>query len=326
MAEVWRRVGPVPKINVPANFFKLPGLERMETNNRRIAAALAPALERSSLKNSAVLAQMSGIRDTKMKRVAAIFKNVDFGASTGAAALISKQFTERQSRMWKQLGEQWLRIGQAFFPANLRDIEGIRLTDVQQVAFVEGVPLYAVPGRETAELLLQAESQEARRAILAERCSVIIKDCRDVVEAGDSAMLASDRNKVLEAAAALEAGFISPAQALIGSIVESLVWDYFGKDYKKREPFIPDKKGVRTPEAYDQLGVHEYIALAPIWQAFQKFDAAKGDPVPTTFSRNACAHTISDDQFTQVNALQGLMLASSILALMEEALQVAKAS
>jgi len=122
--------------------------------------------------------------------------------------------------------------------------------------------------------------------------------------------------KADEAAAALEAGYASAAQALISCLLEALIWGYFGRDKKR---FVPNKWGKTTPEAYDELGAHEFLAFAPVWQAFQQYDLAKGDPIPPTFSRHATAHTVSEKQYTRANALQGLMLACSLVAYVDHA-------
>lgn len=75
--------------------------------------------------------------------------------------------------------------------------------------------------------------------------------------------------------------------------------------------------------AYDEFTAHEYIALAPIWQAWQKFFPDEGLPIPHTFSRNATAHTVSAKQYTKRNAVQGLMIASSLIYFFDrEALRV----
>lgn len=89
-----------------------------------------------------------------------------------------------------------------------------------------------------------------------------------------------------------------------------MVNSYFGQH---RYLYTPDKHGKRTNAAYDEFSAHEYIALAPIWQAWQKFFPDQGLPIPHTFSRNATAHTVSAKQYTKRNAVQSLMIASSLI-------------
>ncbi|MGH2368780.1 MAG: hypothetical protein ACRDI2_11340 [Chloroflexota bacterium] len=59
---------------------------------------------------------------------------------------------------------------------------------------------------------------------------------------------------------------------------------YFGKE--DRTNFTPNRKGTRTTSAYEEFTVRQFIAFAPMWQAYQQFWVEDGDYVPTTFSRN----------------------------------------
>lgn len=311
LAEAVRRMA-VPEFELPAYYTINPAQHLSDIVGKQRASIADSIAMASGLANAAVLAQLSGIADVQTKLAAQLIKNTDFGVSASLAQ-VAHQFAAQQAHAWDSIAASVRLIVPSFYPPNLRDIDGIRLTEVKQVAFIEGVPLYRVPRKETAEVLLQAENLEERQVVLARRWKGIADDCRDAVEACESEAVGRYKSKVLEALDALEAGFPSASQALASSILESLVWDFFGKGRKR---FTPG--GNRKPEAYDELGAHEFIAFAPIWQAFQRFDTSKGDPVPLTFSRHASVHTISDDQFTRVNALQGLMLASSLVVFMEE--------
>ncbi len=114
----------------------------------------------------------------------------------------------------------------------------------------------------------------------------------------------------LAALDALDAGHSAAAQALAGALLDSMVNSYLGTD---SYGYAPDKHGKRTNAAYDEFTAHEYIALAPIWQAWQKYFPDEGLPIPHTFSRNATAHTVSAKQYTKRNAVQSLMIASSLM-------------
>ncbi|HYF71838.1 MAG TPA: hypothetical protein VD864_03400, partial [Nocardioides sp.] len=114
---------------------------------------------------------------------------------------------------------------------------------------------------------------------------------------------------------ALDAGHTEAAQALAGSVVDAILGSYFGTE---RYKYTPDKKGKRTKDAYDEFSVRQFIAFAPVWQTYQQFFVTDGDKVPTTFSRNATAHTVSRRQFNRRNAVQGLMVACSLLYRLDE--------
>lgn len=326
--EAINRVGAamlraLTKINVPVSYTKANMLgSRIEFQAARVLANAVPKFEVSNAARLATAArtQMSGVSALVEAQRTLMGKPpyIDFGAGK-TAAMIARQFSARQSHAWAVVRDSGRRLALAFFPANLRAIGGVEtigIAKVRRIVVEEGLPLYMVPGPEIAELLLRAENEEARRVILADRCGQILADCREAIEDVDSEDLSGDRAMVLSALAALEGGHHEAAQALTGSIVESLVWDYFEGDAKNRRRYL---QGEQFPEAYKELGMHEFIALAPLWRAFQTFSRSKGDPVPATFSRHGSAHTISPEQFTKVNAVQGIMLASSLLIIRDEA-------
>ena len=117
----------------------------------------------------------------------------------------------------------------------------------------------------------------------------ISADCRNAAE-GCTSGRCSYVPFAEAAVDALDAGHTEAAQALAGSLVDAILSSYFGKD---RNKYTPDKTGKRTKDAYDEFSVRQFIAFAPMWQTYQQFFVTDGDKVPTTFSRNATAHTVS---------------------------------
>ena len=238
-----------------------------------------------------------------------LYKNVDFGLSDSFAKL-AQQVAAQQSAWIKTLGPSLERLKLSFYPSNLRPIEGLLWEEVESVVMVDGIALYGVPRTSIAESLIRADSAAKRREILGRRWQAISADCRAAIEACESDAVASYAPMALKALDALDAGHTEAAQALTGSLLDSMVNTYFGAD---RYLYTPDKRGRRTNSAYDEFTAHEYIALAPIWQAWQKFFPDEGLPVPHTFSRNATAHTVSTKQYTRRSAVQGLMIVSSLI-------------
>lgn len=315
----------MPKLTFPTDNFKVPAIGRDIEHAAGVIANAAPMIRlKNQVALSAQISKVGAIAEAQTKLVGKAFE-VDFGAGK-TAALLARQFSARHTHLWSWLENNGRRLRLAFFPLNLRVIDGIEdigIARVRAIVVEEGLPLYMVPGPQTAALLLRADSETARRAILADQCDRVLDDCREAVEAVETEDLVGSRRMVLKALAAFADGHHEAAQALSGSIVESLVWDYFDRDAKTRRRYL---QGENFPEAYMELGAHEFIALAPIWRAFQSFSSSKGDPVPSVFSRHGSAHTISEVQFTKVNAIQGLMLASSLLVIRDEALAVEQAA
>ena len=81
--------------------------------------------------------------------------------------------------------------------------------------------------------------------------------------------------------------------------------------------YTPNRK-TKNSDAYREFGIRKFIALAPMWQTYQQFWAHNGDAVPTTFNRNAVAHTVSSRQFSRRNAVQGLLFACGLITFLDE--------
>jgi hypothetical protein len=134
----------------------------------------------------------------------------------------------------------------------------------------------------------------------------------------DGCNSASVANHVTFAVAALDAldnEHTEAAQALAASLLDTLVNSYFGSD---RHKYTPDMKGKRTTSEYENFTVREFIAFAPLWQAYQKFKTEDGDSVPQTFSRHASAHGVSTRQFSRRNAVQALLFVAGLLVFLDE--------
>ncbi|RWA18095.1 hypothetical protein MELE44368_24180 [Mycolicibacterium elephantis DSM 44368] len=244
---------------------------------------------------------------------AELTKNVDFGLSSSFAK-IAQQFAANQATWLKNIGPTLEAIQRSFYPSNLRGIEGLRFEEVEQVVMVDGIALYGVPRPSIAEALIRANGASKRREILGRRCKAISADCRAAVGGCRSEAVTSYVSIAIAALDALDEGHTAAAQALTGSLVDSIVNTYFGK---ARYLYTPNGR-TTTNAAYDEFTAHEYIAFAPVWQAWQQFYPDKGDPVPTTFSRNGTAHSVSTKQFTRGNAVQGLMMVCALLVFLDE--------
>ena len=263
----------------------------------------------SDLFKSAALAQQSSLNAI----TAQLTKNVDFGLG-GSFAKLAQQAAEHQSNWLKNLGPLLAGFKVNFYPPNLRDIEDLSFQDVEKVVMVDGIALYRVPRAGIAEALVKADGAAQRREILGRRWKTITADCREAMEACSSETAAPHVTMALAAIGALEAGHGEAAQALTGSLLDAIVKEYFGKD---RYLYTPNKK-TKTSDAYKEFGIHEYMAFAPVWQAYQRFFVEDGDPVPYTFSRNATAHTVSVKQYSRRNAVQALMIVAGILVFLDE--------
>lgn len=245
---------------------------------------------------------------------------VDLGALAErfeSTALLGAKFFERQVELFESLKPVIVDWGKRFLPRNLRDLDGVLLGDIQTVVLGDGIPLYAVPRGDIAEAIIRADGVSGRRDIIGRRWKAIATDCAEAVEACSSAEVAQFIPFARAAVDALKAGHGAAAQALAGSLVETLVWEALGHNRKHYTP----GRHAETPDAYDDLTVREYIALSPMWRAYRRYRATDGDKVPTTFNRHASAHMVGPRQYNRRNAVQGVMFACSLLAWLDDRAQ-----
>lgn len=238
--------------------------------------------------------------------------NVDFNAFTAAARI-----AEQQTNWLKNLNAAIAAMRADFYPPNLRAIVGLELEEVDQVVMEDGIPLYGVPRTEIAERLVRAENMSERREIIGRRWKAISVDCRTAVGSCTSEAVLPYVGFATAALEALDSDHTACAQAMAGSLVDTIVNGYFGK---QRYKYTPNKQ-TTTNDAYNEFTIREFIAFAPIWRTYQQFLAANGDKIPTTFSRHATAHAVSTRQYSKRNTVQGLMLVCSLLFRLDEEAQ-----
>ena len=301
------------------NIFK-PVLDAQEAAQAKVLKPLYDAQEQWSRQlgiiNSDIF-KTRGLEQPHLNSIAAqLTRNIDFGLS-GAFAEQARRFAASQFSWLQEMGPAFERLKASIYPSNLRGISGLRLEEVEQVVMVDGIALYSVPRPSIAEALVRAKGATKRREILGRRSQAISADCRAGLNGCKSDTVAPYVRHTLAALNAFDDGHVEAAQALAASVLDAVVNSYFGT---QRHHYTPDKRGNRTNAAYDEFGAHEYIAFAPIWQAWQKFFPDEGLPVPYTFSRNATAHTVSAKQFTKRNAVQCLMIITGILVFLNEQL------
>jgi len=306
--------------------FLLPGLtfqsySALAAQQTAVLDSLKPVLDMQGtwkkqldLINSDFFRTHAGTQAEFAKLAANLTKTVDFGISDSVAQ-IARQFAAQQSSWLKTLGPTLDRLRENFYPLNLRGIDDLDFEDVEKVVMADGIALYGVPRTAIAEALIRADRAAQRRQILGRRWKALSADCREAVEGFQSESVAPYVPFTLAALDALDDGHTAAAQALAGSLIDSLLTAYFGTD---RGQYTPDKKGKRTTKAYDEFTVRQFIAFAPMWQTYQQFWVNEGDTVPSTFSRNATAHTVSPRQFNRRNAVSALLFASSLLYFLDE--------
>lgn len=105
---------------------------------------------------------------------------------------------------------------------------------------------------------------------------------------------------------AFKDGHVEAAQALAGADISAIINGGFHQPSfaKARARFEGDPKEASI-NAFREQAVYNMVARS----LQEQYYAHRNDPVPRTFSRNATAHSVSDEQYTEVNNLASLLLA-----------------
>lgn len=222
-----------------------------------------------------------------------------------AVESINESFRQQWHDIFEKIGSLRDRI----YPENLRDVEP-RLKDLEGLLLEEGIPLMYVPGPKVVRALLDAPDAVERRRIIGRRWRGIVTDCGAVASSVDHPDLLEARSFALDCVAALRDGHPNPAQALAANLLDSLMHAHFSKD--DRVKLTSNKKGKAKFDLND-YGVRVALTFAPVWYAHAEFWTHKGDPIPRMFTRHASAHGVSRTQYSRINAVYGLMLATSVM-------------
>ena len=240
-----------------------------------------------------------------------LLKNIDFGW-TDEIARIGQQFASYQSKWLEDLKPLLAQVTSDFYPSNLGN--DFTLDQIEQVVMLDGIALYEMPRAEIVTPLICASSSAARREILGRRWKAIAVDCRGVLDSCESPEAAPLAKFAVDAVDALEGGNPTSAQALAGSLLDTILRKFFAD---QRLDLLPSKKTTNT-DAYLERTVKEFIAIAPIWQAYQQYYPDKNDPIPRAFNRHATAHTVGTLQYSRRNAVQGLMIVCGLLKFIDQ--------
>lgn len=182
----------------------------------------------------------------------------------------------------------------------------------------EGIVLAWAPDTDTLVQLLDADSAEERKQILAHRKSAIAEHCQNALEAAPSGELDEARLLAISAVEALQAGHHQAAQALATNVLEACINERLPR--KERNILVNRKSGsaFEREEAFRAAMVFDAVNAAYA----QEYRPNRGIPVPTSYSRHATAHSTSLEQYTPLNALLAIMHATAIVMLFAHQLNV----
>ena len=196
-------------------------------------------------------------------------------------------------------------------PPNWRDLEDWFLA--AELVAAGGWAIVWLPRTDVVRELLDVPNAD-RPAVLLKNRDVLLEDAEALLAEVTHVGLAYLAGCALEATQALQAGLDRPAQALLGSTLTGILQGplEFEQLRAAREAFSGD---------WEEAAIEELrfvLVTSTIPQALSQFYPHRGDPVPDTFNRHAIAHKPDPVQYTEFNALLGLMLVVALLRELQE--------
>jgi hypothetical protein len=214
-----------------------------------------------------------------------------------------------------------------FIPANLQPLSAKKWTRILELGREEGIALAWVPRTALVQALLDAPDAAAREQLLIQEETAVLDDCAACLETitEDPAMveLAGFARQAIDIC---RRGGHTGAQALAANVVETIAKHHLdrvvtgkGKGVSSR---IRNRFGVPIDHsiALDELRV--WLVGAPLFAAYREdYDYAMRD---SAFNRHGTAHCVNPNVYRPANALRSILLATSLLRLMDEELAEAE--
>ena len=214
-----------------------------------------------------------------------------------------------------------------FIPANLQPLSAKKWTRILELGREEGIALAWIPRTALVQALLDAPDAAAREQLLLQEETAVLDDCAACLDTitADPAMveLAGFARQAIDIC---RRGGRAGAQALATNVVETIAKHHLdrvvtgkGKGVSNR---IRNRFGVPIDDsiALDELRV--WLVGAPLFAAYREdYDYATRD---SAFNRHGTAHCVNPNVYRPANALRSILLATSLLRLMDEELAEAE--
>ena len=156
---------------------------------------------------------------------------------------------------------------------------------------------------------LVAADESERTGVFLGRSEQIIADCRSIIEATDASELEDVATAALEVADCLTHGCFRAAQALSAACLSDVIGTKFNLNFAQAKEAFAVQDVMKLP----WIEFRRLFVFAMVADSLERYHAHKGDPIPGRFSRHASAHSVSPEQFTEVNALAGLLMTVAVV-------------
>jgi hypothetical protein len=217
--------------------------------------------------------------------------------------------------IWEALVEASRRFREMWehaMPSNWTDFDAEDLTATIERVRATGYTLVWVPRAEIVREVLAVDESETAAVLLARRDDVLDDAalCLSEVTARDLVVI---REGIEEAIEALRQGLVLAAQALGAVAFTSEIHELFGMSTKASRKRMLEKDPEDVPLGQLRLRTI-FVASA---KALDEFRPDRAVPVRHEFNRHNSAHRLTREQWSEANALSGIMLATSLLREMQ---------
>jgi hypothetical protein len=191
-------------------------------------------------------------------------------------------------------------------------------SEVIECVEATGLALVWVPREQVVVELLREADDAGWNLVLLNHRDDIIDDCRSCLDAVDvnawddpeeSRTVADQVGALRDACDALGARLSRPAQTTAGSVITTALQHIVGYKVMKARRELERHSLHEMPVVLIRWAVTAYALRC----ALDTYQPENGDPIPTRFNRHATAHSLGGVQFTDANAIAGVMLATSLM-------------
>jgi hypothetical protein len=194
---------------------------------------------------------------------------------------------------------------QRMLPPNWRDLEWCDVDRALEVMDETGWCLVWCPRVGVVKELIREGDLAARTRMILDAKAAVVEDMDECLAGMKHSESQEYRQAATKALRAFDDGHVEAAQALAAAVISAVINGGFRLPSfgEARTRFQGDPKEASI-RAFREQAVFNMVA-----RSLQAYYAHRGDPVPPSFSRHATAHSVSDEQYNEVNALAALLLA-----------------
>jgi hypothetical protein len=182
-----------------------------------------------------------------------------------------------------------------------------------------GYAIFWVPRADVVESLLAATTESARKEVIVKRKADILEDCKTVISDINAKYLKDHCLHLTSAIESMQAGNVRASQAtasvcfdaLLDQLIDSSALASFRGLYPKLTADGDKLKGI------DNIPVqYLYAALQAqlIAYSMRSFERLRPQTVGLKFGRHSSIHSVSSRQYNEFNAMQAIMITTSLLA------------